>query len=178
MIRKTILLIFVFLSVNIFGQFKSADNYIEPVVGFSFLGSAAQYGLNYEHTFLIKSKHKMGVGVIARYWKYSENFVDTKTSYYDFLLGVQSNYHFYLKNKRVNPWFGIVVAYNIGSAKSSWNIEPHPEEVLKSPNQIGIWAGVHAGLRYWLSENIAISTRIAFGTMNYGALDLGIIFRI
>ena len=178
MLAKIIFLILLFLSVSIFGQFKSADNYFEPVIGFSFLGSAVQYGANYEHTFLIKSKHKMGVGFIIRYWKYSENFVTTKTSYVDLLLGVQSNYHFYLKNKRVNPWVGIVLAYNLGSAKTSWREESHPDAVLEPPDQFGVWFGVHAGLRYWLSENIAVSTRIAFGTMSYGALDLGIVFRI
>lgn len=178
MLAKNILLVFVFLSVNTFAQFKSADNYLEPVVGFSFLGSTAQYGFNYEHTFLIEKEHKVGIGIIARYWKYSEYFITTKTSYADFLFGVQTNYHFYLRNKRVNPWIGLVFAYDFGSAKTSWTSNVHPAVILKSPEYGGAWIGVHAGLRYWLTPNIALSTRIGFGTMNYGALDLGVIFRI
>ena len=174
----TIILVLVFLSVKSFGQFKSADNYIEPVIGFSFLGSTLQYGLNYEHTFLVEEEHKFGIGIIARYWKYSETFITTKTNYVDFLLGIQTNYHFYLRNKRVNPWLGFSFAYNYGTAKASWTSEVHPELVLESPDNGGIWVGIHAGLRYWLSPSTALSTRIGFGTMSYGALDLGIIFRI
>ncbi|MEE9429750.1 MAG: hypothetical protein V3V16_01840 [Melioribacteraceae bacterium] len=175
---KSIILTLIFLSASVFGQFKSADNYLEPIVGFSFLGSTPQYGFNYEHTFLVEREHKIGIGFVARYWKYSEQFVATKTSYVDFLVGVQTNYHFYLRNKRVNPWIGIVAGYDFGSAKTSWTSEVHPEVVLESPEYGGLMFSVHAGLRYWLSPNIALSTRIGFGTMSYGALDLGVIFRI
>lgn len=179
MIHKIFFLVFfIFISSNIFGQFKSVDKYIEPVVGFSFLGSAIQYGINYENTFMINSEHKVGFGVVTKYWKYSENIDNIETSYVIFLVGVQANYHFNLENKKVNPWVGVALAYNLGSTKATWNIDPHPDEVLESPDQVGIWKSVHAGLRYWLTENIAASTRIGLGNMSYGALDLGIVFRM
>jgi len=178
MFTKTIILSFVFLSVNLLAQFKSADQYIEPIVGFSFLGSTVHYGINYEHTFILEGNHKVGFGLTTRYWKYSETLDNINTNFVIFLVGVQANYHFNLKNKKVNPWVGITLAYNLGSTKASWNIEPHPEGVLESPDQVGIWKSVHAGLRYWLTENIAASTKIGLGNMSYGALDLGVVFRM
>jgi len=98
-----------------------------------------------------------------------------KTEYTDILLGIQNNYHFYLMNEKVDPWVGLVLAYDFGSFDTEIK---NLESGNTKPSRGGFWIGAHAGLRYWIKDNISVNVRIGFGTLNYGALDLGFDYRI
>ncbi len=169
----------IFTSSKIFPQFDIGKNYAGPSLGLSFLGSAFQLGANYEYAMSlneigIEAPGKLGVGGLFRYWSYSSAYYNGEWSYTDILLGAQGNYHFKLKNSKFDPWLGLVLAFDFG--KVSWT-GPEKSPYLTEPSHGGFWLGFHAGSRYWISSNIAVSARVGFGTLSYGALDLGVDFK-
>ncbi len=174
-----LLLSFFLLSGKTSAQFETGRNYAGPSLGLSFLGSAFQLGANYEYGMPLKdigidAPGKLGVGGLLRYWSYSTSYFYGKWSYTDILLGAQGNYHFDLKNSKFDPWIGMVLAFDFG--KVSWD-GPEKKPYWTEPAHGGFWLGLHAGSRYWISPNLAVSARIGFGTLSYGALDLGVDFK-
>lgn len=174
-----IAVLFLYIPQTINAQYEVGKNYTGPAIGLSFLGSSVQLGINYERSLDlnligINGPGKLGIGGIFRYWSYSSGYFKGNWNYSNFLLGAQGNYHFDLADKRFDPWLGLVLAINIGSvswdgpAKAAWYVEPSAG---------GFWIGFHAGLRYWLSPTLAVNTRIGFGTLSYGALDIGVDFK-
>jgi len=176
MVHKSIfILLFLFSTLNLFGQFDLNKHVLGPSVGFSFLGSTLQFGINHEYSIDlnnlgISSSGKLGVGGIFRYWKYSENFTHVDWDYTDILIGIQTNYHFYMSNENLDPWFGIIMAYDFGSSKSKIKTIGF---LIGKETHGGFWVAANAGMRYWVKENIALSIRIGFGNLSYSALDLG-----
>ena len=180
MIRKNLLFIIIFLlPLQIFAQFEVNNHIAGPSVGISFLGSTVQIGINHEYGISLQELGideigKVGIGGIFRYWSYSENFTHVEWDYTDILVGIQSNYHFYIPNEKVDPWVGIVLAYNFASVDSNIKIPGYP--VIEESNG-GIWLAAHAGARYWLTKNLALNARIGFGTLSYGAIDFGVDYK-
>lgn len=167
-----ILLVFVFSSEKASAQFELNKHYIGPSVGFSFLGSTFQIGLNYEYAVHQDNVGIIGVGGIFRYWGYSEEFPDGKYSYSDVLIGGQASYHFLVEDKKYDPYAGIVLAYDAGTV--DWEGEqPH-----NTPVYGGFWIGIHGGLRYWINPVLAINGRVSFGTLSYGAIEVGVDFKL
>jgi len=156
-----------------FAQFEVNKNYAGPMLGLSFLGSTIQIGGAYEYGMYIDNFGKIGIGGLIRYWSYSEGFAGGRWSYTDFLIGAQGNYHFDVKDNKFDPWAGLVLAYDAGSV--DW--EGPTSFYHSNPSYGGLWLGLHGGLRYWINPNIGLSARIAFGTLSYGALDLGVDFK-
>ncbi len=174
MIRKILLIIILSTAISSsFAQFTVGNHYVGPMLGLSFLGSTYQLGAGYEYGMEIENFGKVGVGGIIRFWSYSENYRLGKWSYTDFLIGAQGNYHFKVDDNRFDPWAGLVLAFDAGSVEFSG-----PTGVFyDKPSYGGIWLGLHGGLRYWLQPNLALSSRIGFGTLGYGALDVGVDFK-
>lgn len=159
-----------------FPQYEPNKHIVGPSIGFSFLGSTTQIGINHESAVSINElgfdkPGMLGVGLIFRYWNYSENLNFIKHDYTDILLGLQTNYHFYFHNEKVDPWLGVIVAYDFGYSEAKFPNSIEGENV--ETDYGGLWIAGHAGARYWFKENMAISLRLGFGTLNYGALDLG-----
>ena len=162
---------------------EGGKNYIGPAIGLSFLGSTPQFGVNFEHAIKTESLGTIGVGGLFRYWSYTEEFgyygfgydrVRDKWKYSNTLIGAQANYHVALNNDKLDPWGGLVLAYNVG--KVSWD-GASGYDGYSSPSAGGLWLAVAGGARYWVSPTVAISARIGFGSMSYGALDVGIDFK-
>ena len=176
MIHKRFPLILVLLFPSyLFSQFEIDKHIAGPSIGFSFLGSTVQYGLNHEYGISLNNLGidevgKLGIGGVFRYWDYTEEFTDVKTNYTNILFGIQTNYHFYMANDKVDPWAGVIVAYNFGSADHT--IKTVGFKVNKDSHD-GFWIGVHAGARYWISSKIGLNIKIGFGIRSYGSLDLG-----
>jgi hypothetical protein len=169
-----------FLPSLIYSQFTVNKHILGPSVGFSFLGSTVQLGLNHEYALDLREigveeGGSVGVGGILRYWSYSENFVNVSWDYTDILLGVQANYHFYMADDKIDPWFGLILAYDFGSSKAEIKT---PGFRVGEESHDGIWLGVNAGIRYWFEENMAMNIRIGFGTFSYGAVDLGFDYKL
>lgn len=175
-LARTIFVISFLLSslCQVNAQYEIGKNYLGPSIGLSFLGSTAQLGLNYEYAFVIKDFGTVGAGGIFRYWSYKEGFFGGSWSYTNILIGGQFNYHFKLDNKKFDPWAGAVLAYDAGSVdlKSSNNI------IYAKPSHGGLWLGFQGGARYWITPTIALTGRIGFGTLSYGALELGVDWKL
>lgn len=153
-------------------QFSANKHHLGPSVGFSFLGSTPQFGLNYEYGMDIKDFGVIAIGGIARYWSYGETFFSDKVKYTDILIGAQANYHFKIGDGKFDPWLGLTLAYDAGSV--SWDGPAGPGGL---PVNGGMFFGGNAGARYWVSPTFAISARLGFGSLGYGGLDLGVDFK-
>jgi hypothetical protein len=171
---KRILFLIVFSAAifESYPQFVTGKHYAGPMIGLSFLGSTFQIGGGYEYGIDIENFGKIGVGGLIRYWSYSESAGPYQWDYTDFLIGAQGNYHFNLSDTRFDPWAGLVLAYDAGSADFDGPLGFYAE-----PSYGGLWLGLHGGLRYWIQPNLALSSRIGFGNLGYGALDVGVDFK-
>lgn len=159
---------------------EAEANYFGPSIGLSFLGSAPQFGLNFEHAMETESMGTIGIGGIFRYWSYSEDYGGWwygdddwgKWKYSNLVIGAQGNYHFSLDNEVIDPWVGLTLAYNVASV--SWD---GPGGNYAEPSAGGLWLAAGAGMRYFVSPNMALVGRLNFGSLSYGALDLGVDFK-
>ena len=179
-IHKLAVLILTFFIIGFLStanaQFVEGGNYFGPSVGLSFLGSAPQLGLNYETGVNLQNVGTIGVGGLFRYWSYSESYNYFNNSgdwkYTNILIGAQGNYHFVIPNSKLDPYVGIVLAYDIAS--TSWS---GPNNFGNSVSAGGFWAALQAGGRYWLSPTLALTARLGFGSLSYGALEVGVDFK-
>ncbi|HQJ45240.1 MAG TPA: hypothetical protein PK195_01275, partial [Ignavibacteriaceae bacterium] len=121
----------------------------------------------------VKDFGLIGIGGIARYWSYSEDYYYGKWKYTDILIGAQANYHFKVGDGKFDPWLGVTLAYDAG--KVSWD-GPGGYN-YSEPSYGGMFFGGNAGARYWVSPTFAISARLGFGSLSYGGLDLGVDFK-
>jgi hypothetical protein len=172
-----VLVLFSTITLKTNAQFEAGASYAGPSLGLSFLGSTFQLGLNYEYGMNLKQigldgPGKIGIGGILRYWSYSSGSDYSKWKYTDILIGAQGNYHFPTGSK-LDPWIGLVLAYDAGSV--SWD---GSGSKVSEPTYGGLWLGAHAGIRYWISPTLAATARVGFGTLSYGALDIGVDFKI
>jgi len=169
-----VFLMFIFFASNAIAQYEVERHYAGPSIGLSFLGSTAQLGLNYEYAFVIKDFGTVGAGGIFRYWSYKESFFGGSWSYTNILIGGQFNYHFNMDNKKIDPWLGAVLAFDAGSVSTSYSTN---NIFRDEPTHGGMWLGFHGGARYWITPTIALMGRVGFGTLSYGALELGVDFK-
>jgi hypothetical protein len=172
-ILGVILLLTLFIINNeslVYAQYIEGKHYAGPSIGLSFLGSTFQIGGNYEYAMNVQDFGMIGVGGILRYWGYSETFNLGKWKYTNILIGGQGNYHFKIKDyEHLDPYAGLVLAYDGGSVSYSG-----PERNYPEPSHGGLWFGVQGGIRYWFNPNISATARVSFGTLSYGALELGV----
>ncbi|HVO75125.1 MAG TPA: hypothetical protein VMT35_13940 [Ignavibacteriaceae bacterium] len=173
---KSILVTFflIIFMTSSYSQFTPNKNYIGPSIGLSFLGSTPQFGANYEYGMTWENFGTVGIGGVFRYWGYSEDAFGYGWKYTDILIGAQGNYHFKVDNDKWDPWAGLVLAYDAGSV--SWD-GPGGYNYA-TPTYGGLFLGVHGGVRYWVAPTIAISAGIGYGSLSYGALDLGVDFKL
>lgn len=177
---KSFVLVLLLISYQtVSAQFEVGKSYAGPSLGLSFLGSTFQLGLNYEYGMSLESigvsaPGKLGVGGVFRYWGYSEDFGAGKWSYTDILIGAQGNYHFVVGDGKLDPYIGLVLAYDIGSV----NWEGVKAIGWTDRTSGGFWLGLQGGLRYFFSPKTALNARFGFGTLSYGALEVGIDFTL
>lgn len=150
-------------------QYEAGRNYLGPSIGFAFLGSTPDFGVSYEYGLILQNFGLVGIGGLFRYWGYS----DVYWKYSNILIGAQGNYHFIISDSKLDPYVGLVLAYDAGSV--SWN-GPYGEH-FASPTYGGMWLAAQGGARYWISPTISITGRIGFGTLGYSGLDFGVDFK-
>ncbi len=151
-------------------QFEYGKNYIGPHIGLSGVGSALTLGADYERG--ITQVGEVGPGIIGiggmfDYFSYGDAALYGKWTYID--IGVSGMYHFVLDNKKWDPFLGLVLGYEIASW--SWN---SGYSGLASPSAGGFALGGSAGIRYFLSDNLALQARVGFG---FYLLAVGVDFK-
>jgi len=158
--------------------FEAGKSYVGPSIGLSFLGSALQFGANYEYGMKMDFG-MIGIGGVFRYWGYSEDWGgwggDTYSwKYTNILIGAQGNYHLKMDaGSKLDPWVGLVLGYN--SASVSYD-GPGSYD-WGSPSAGGLVLNAQGGARYWISPTMALRASIGYGSLSYGALDLGVDFK-
>jgi len=162
----------VLFASNANAQYTADNNYLGPSIGFAFLGSTPDFGVSYEYGLDFQNFGLVGIGGLLRYWGYSESYFDGQWKYSNILIGAQGNYHFVVSNNKIDPYVGLVLAYDAGSV--SWS---GPGGNYSTPAYGGLWLAVQGGMRYWVSPTIAITGRIGFGTLSYSGLDFGVDFK-
>ena len=156
---------FLFVSSSIKAQYVENKNYLGPSIGFAWHGSTGEFGVNYEHSI----DKNFSIGGILRFYSYNETVWSNKWSYSYIFIGAQGNYHLLLDDRKLDPFFGLV----LGFSSYSLNV---PAGVSASGSS-GLFLGAHASFRYWLNPNIGVMARLNFGNLDYGGLDIGVDFK-
>jgi hypothetical protein len=160
--------------------------YIGPSVGFSFLGSAPEFGANCEYGI----RENVGVGVLVRYWKYSEDFIFSSPagteaesfnysysfSYSNILVAGMADYHFKIDVERLDPFVGVIVGYDRQSA--TWGGAEAVPEDLRHVSEGGFVGTAFGAVRYFLRDNLALVARFGYGSFSYGTLEVGVDLRL
>lgn len=180
--KRTLLIVLAVLLLSCLAsaQFEKEKNYIGPSLGFYFYGSTPIFGANYEYALssINLGSGTVGIGGVFRFWSWSTdegNFLGESWgwTYTDIMFGVQGLYHFKLENDKLDPFAGLILAYDAASVKykgpSGYN--------YASPTWGGITLGATGGARYWFGQNWAGVIRVGFGSSSYSALDLGVDFK-
>lgn len=159
-----------FMHVKTNAQYEINKHHVGPSLGLYFHGSSVILGGNYEYGMELKDIGKIGIGGIMRYYSYDSGYWD----YSDFLIGAQGNYHFILDNEKLDPWAGLLIAFDIGSV----DYDGPGGMSYSEPSYGGFWVGLHAGMRYWFQPNMAVTGRFGFGSYSYSSFDVGIDFKL
>jgi hypothetical protein len=158
-----------------FGQanFDAGRSYAGPTIGLAFLGSAPQFGLNYEYAMRMDFG-MVGIGGVFRYWSYSEGYYYGNWKYSNILFGVQGNYHFKVDpSTKFDPWAGLVLGYDGSSV--TW--DGPGGYFYSTPSSGGLVVNLQGGTRYYVSPTVALRASIGYGSLSYGALDVGVDFK-
>ena len=179
--KKSLLLMAVVLFLTIpfvaFSQqyFEAGKSYVGPSIGLSFLGSTPEFGANYEYGMKMEFG-TIGIGGLFRYWGYSEEWGYGSFKYTNILIGAQGNYHLKMDpGSKLDPYVGIILGYDASSAKwtggaTYFGFEP-------SATSGGLVLNAHGGCRYFISPTMALVGSIGYGSLSYGALDIGVDFK-
>jgi hypothetical protein len=155
--------------------FEAGKSYVGPSIGLSFLGSTPEFGANYEYGMKMEFG-TIGIGGLFRYWGYSEDWGYGTFKYTNILIGAQGNYHLKMDpGSKLDPYVGIILGYDASSAKWSGNSFYYGFEPSASSG--GLVLNAHGGCRYWISPTMAVVGSIGYGSLSYGALDIGVDFK-
>lgn len=162
-----------FFTSTMFAQYEFGKHNAGPAIGLSFLGSTLSFGANYEYALStdeigLDAPGALGLGGIVRYWSYDEGWF----SYTDLVIAAQANYHFALKNNKIDPYLGLVLGFDIGSA--DWD---GPFGDTYDDTHGGFIFGASAGCRYWFSPTMAVNARFGTGSNLGSTLDIGVDFK-
>jgi hypothetical protein len=164
-----------FISYGQGQYFEAGKSYLGPSVGLSFLGSAFQFGANYEYGMKMEFG-TIGIGGVFRYWGYTES-VTGSVKWSNVLLGAQGNYHFKMEPaSKLDPWVGLILGYDAQSW--SWSKPANYNGPDWSTSSGGLILNAEGGARYWFSPTVAVRASVGFGSFSYGALDVGLDFKL
>ena len=150
------------------GQFESGSFYAGPRVWLGNLNGAVAIGGQIEKGFTPAGKYGPGIiggGVGIDYYKWDNDYSFGQYNYSVIPIQIFGNYHFVIEsNKKLDPYAGLAFVYSIVNA--SW--EGSGVAATADGNYTDI-AG-QAGVRYFLTEKMAVQGQIGFG---YGTLGIG-----
>ncbi len=165
-----VLALLFFVSSSINAQFQEGKNFAGPAIGLSFLGNTVSFGANFEHAMKMADiPGLIGIGGLVRYWSYGELYYN----YTDIIIAAQGNYHIALANKKLDPYIGLILGYDI----NSWKYDGPYSEYLTSTTGGGVIFGLSLGGRYWFSPSMAVNARFGTGSNLGSTLDLGLDFK-
>ena len=164
---KKLVLILLLTGAGISSSFAQAyqkgDNMLNVGIGLGG-GFGTPIGLSFEHGF----SDKISGGAYAAYASKTTptGFGDFKYTY--ILTAARASYHFDFGVEKLDPYLGVILGYNIASAK--WT----GTGAVPASSAGGFIYGGHAGARYYLSDSIGIFAEAGYGV---GNLNAGIAFK-
>lgn len=157
-----VLLACIISSSTAHAQFVNGKSYLGPHIGLGYVGSGLTFGADYETP--ITKPGEVGPGMIGiggeldyTSWGSGDNSFGYTWTFFD--IGVSGNYHFMLDNKKIDPFVGLILGYRAASFK--WNDGTSTTSALTGYG--GLNLGGSAGVRYFLSPNLALQARLGFG---------------
>jgi len=153
-------------------QFESGPFYAGPRLWLGNLNGAVAIGGQIERGFTKAGQYGSGIiggGVGVDYYTWSFDYAFGGYKYSVIPLQFFSNYHFVIEsNRKLDPYAGVALVYSIVNA--SWE----GSGVAASAEASGLSFAGQAGLRYFLSDKLALQGQVGFG---YGTLGLGATWR-
>ncbi len=146
---------------------------IGAVVGLGGIGGASiSLGGRYEKIF--KALPDLGDGLLGiqvgvDWWSWDYNYFGSNNSSISYIpIGVTANYHFKMENKKIDPFLGAGLGYQIVSASCVFNGIDYCSGSYSS----GIYFVTKAGIRYFLSDAMAAYADVGVGaaTLNAGLM--------
>lgn len=143
--------------------YQKGDNMLNVGIGLGG-GFGTPIGLSFEHGF----SDKISGGAYAAYASKTTptGFGDFKYTY--ILTAARASYHFDFGVEKLDPYLGVILGYNIASAK--WT----GTGAVPASSAGGFIYGGHAGARYYLSDSIGLFAEAGYGV---GNLNAGLTFK-
>ncbi len=138
-------------------QFEKGSNYIGARLGIGAIGSAFSFGADYEYGITNVGEvgpGRIGIGGTIDYSHWSDGFI----SYTWIPIGIMGYYHLDLDNKKLDPFGGLGLGYEIVNA--SWAGGNIPWSAGYSS---GLFIAGQIGIRYFFQPNLAAQARLGFG---------------
>jgi len=142
---------------------------IGAVIGIGGIGSASlSFGGRFEHIF--KELPDLGGGLLGI--QISADYYSYSTSYFklsNIPVGATANYHFKLDNKKIDPFLGAGLGFNI------YNCSFPGSSINGCGYSSGIYFIGRAGARYFLSPQMAAYADVGAGA---ATLNVGLTFKL
>jgi len=148
--------------------YREGSQFVGVSVGLNFTDNDVPIGVNYENAI----KREFGIGGIFRYWSRTTfHFSDGGTYVWNTeLIGVQGNYHFKVPQREIDPFIGVVLGYGFNQGSAHNTIY---ESFYSVSAPTSVLFAIQAGARYFISDNIALVGKLAFGNDSYNVLEIG-----
>ncbi|HEY9228768.1 MAG TPA: outer membrane beta-barrel protein [Gemmatimonadaceae bacterium] len=146
---------------------------IGPAIGLGGInGASASFGGRFEHA--IKTLPDLGNGILGieasfDYYSWGDNFPGYSWSYKYIPIGVTANYHFQLDDKKIDPFLGVGLGYNIVTCSSEGI------GFGSCGYSSGIYPITRAGIRYFFQPRMAGYADAGLGG---AALNVGLMFKL
>jgi hypothetical protein len=154
-------------------QFSSGALYAGPRMWLGNLNGAVAVGGQIERGFTKAGDFGSGIisgGVGFDYYTWSNQYSVGSYRYSVIPLQLFSNYHFTIEgNRKFDPYVGLAFVYSM--VNSSWS----GSGVAASAAGSGTAFAGQAGLRYFLSDKLALQGQLGFG---YGTLGFGATWKL
>jgi hypothetical protein len=148
---------------------------IGPVVGLGGIGGASlAIGGRFERVF--KALPDLGDGLLGiqvgvDWWSWDYGFIGGSSSISYIPIGVTANYHFKMENKKIDPFLGAGLGYQIVSASCVYQGIDYCSGTYGS----ALYFIAKAGIRYWISQALALYADAGAGA---ATLNAGVMFRM
>jgi hypothetical protein len=148
---------------------------VGPVVGLGGLnGASLAFGGRYEK--VIKPLPDLGDGLLgiqvgADWYSWDWGYAGGTSSVSVIPIGVTANYHFKMENKKVDPFLGAGLGYQIYNASCTYLGVDYCANAWSS----GVYFITKAGIRYFTSESMALYADAGVGA---AAFDVGVTWKM
>ncbi len=149
------------------GAIRAGDNVLGPAVGLGGVNGTLAVGGELEHG--IKTLPELGNGALAisaQAFYYHYTFIGITNATITMIpVGAAANYHFALKDQRVDPFVGLGLGYAFARANVSG---------FSAYSTSGLFFWGRVGARYFVTPKLAVHADAGLGMAN---LNVGLMFR-